>query len=296
MRGSIIRHLQCYVAVPIAIVLLCTAVFAYTVNGTESRPELYYGNTVAGLDFIDSGYTQELFHRSTLANTDQENLAISFPEGQGGAGFAPAIAQMSSSAVAATSTGFFDSTFQFCPAINVGAPPVGVGQFMAPYPVSAAPFMGHSLMYPEMAVEGNFLAKGNASIIADQGITLPPSAATGPYNMLRGLEYLEENQSAQGFNAKEKGLPVILSSHTFDFISNPAQINNTSVLDRMWRNTHQANALNYLYEGEAARPTWIAPVTNPLLLIDCGNQFSAISEALVLTRPGKYLTRAFWTL
>lgn len=91
-------------------------------------------------------------------------------------------------------------------------------------------------------------------------------------------------------------MPVILSGHTVDFVSTPDEINNTTIVDRLWRNSHQANSLNYLYEGEAARPTWIAPVKNPFELIDCGVSTDAIKHSLELTRPGKYLTRAYWTL
>jgi hypothetical protein len=132
--------------------------------------------------------------------------------------------------------------------------------------------------------------------MVNTGITLPPSIAYNAYDKVRGLTYLEQNRGAQGFSAKEEGLPVILSSATVDFVADPAQINNTSIVDRLWRNSHQANALNYLYEGEAARPVWIAPVTNPLELIDCGVASDAIKHSLEMTRPGKYLTRAYWTL
>ncbi len=262
-------------------------------SGTEARPEVIYGNTVFGLDFINSGMSQELLHRNTLATTDQEALAISFPVGPG---IAPAIAQTSSGTVTAASLGFFASNFQFCPAVNIGAPAVGVGQFAAPYPVTTAKFSGHSLMFPEMTVEGNLLGNGNLSQMVDTGITLPPSQANNAYAGVRGLSYLEKNQSAQGFEAREKGLPVILSGHTVDFEATPDQINNTSIVDRLWRNTHQANALNYLYEGEAARPVWIAPAKNPYELIDCGIASDAIKSALEMTRPGKFLTRAYWSL
>jgi hypothetical protein len=277
-------------------VVLLATVAPLPASGTEARPEVYYGNTVFGIDFIDSGMSQELFHQNTLAMTDQEALAVSFPAGTGVTSVAPAIAQTSSSTVAATSVGLFNSNFQFCPAINIGAPAVGVGQFAVPYPVSTAKFSGHSLMFPEMTVEGNLLANGNLSVMADTGITLPPSRAYNAYNKVRDLSYLEKNQSAQGFSAEEKGLPVILSGDTVDFVSTPGQINNTSIIDRLWRNSHQANALNYLYEGEAARPIWIAPVEHPYELIDCGVASEAIKSGLEMTRPGKYLTRAYWTL
>jgi hypothetical protein len=296
MSGTEVRGIGRFLALQAMIIVLLVILATMPASATEARPEVIYGNTVFGVDFIDSGMSQVLLHRETLATTDQEALAISFPAGSGVASVAPAIAQTSSGTVTAASLGFFTSNFQFCPAVNIGAPAVGVGQFAVPSPVTTAKFSGHSLMFPEMTVEGNLLANGNVSKMSDTGITLPPSQANNAYDTVRGLSYLEKNQSAQGFEAREKGLPVILSSDTVDFEATPGQINNTSIVDRLWRNTHQANALNNLYEGEAARPTWIAPARNPYELIDCGIASDAIKSALEMTRPGKFLTRAYWSL
>jgi hypothetical protein len=296
MIGITVHSAGKLLALQVAIFLIIVLALPVHVSCTESRPEVIYGNTVYGVDFIDSGMTQELLHRDTLATADQEALAISFPAGTGADITSPAIAQTSSTTVAATSLGFFNSNFQFCPAVNVGAPPVGVGQFAAPDPVTTAKFSGHSLMFPEMTVQGNLLARGDVAKMADTSITLPPSLAYNAYDQVRGLSYLEKSQGTRGFSAKGKGLPVILSSDTVDFVSTPAEINNTSILDRMWRNTHQASALNDLYEGEAARPTWIAPAKNPYELIDCGISSDAIKSSLEMTRPGKFLTRAYWSL
>jgi hypothetical protein len=296
MNRAVARDIGRFLTVQVVFIVLLVALAPLPSAGTEARPEVCYGNTVFGLDFVDSGMSQDLFHRSALAAADQEAMAISFLPGAGGETVSPAIAQTSSSTVTATSLGFFNSNFQFCPSINLGAAPVGMGQFGVPSPVTTAKFSGHSLIFPEMTIEGNLRANGNFSEMVDTGITLPPALAINAYDKVRGLTYLEENQSAQGFSAREKNLPVILSGHTVDFVSTTDEINNTSIVDRLWRNSHQANALNYLYEGEAARPVWIAPVEHPYELIDCGVAADAIKHSLELTRPGKYLTRAYWSL
>lgn len=296
MSGTVVRDIGRLLALLAVITILSAILATLPASGTEARPEAIYGNTVFGVDFIDSGMSQDLFHSETLATADQEALAISFPSGSGARNIAPAIAQTSSATVTAASLGFFNSNFQFCPAVNVGAPPVGVGQFAVPSPVTTAKFSGHSLMFPEMTVEGNLLARGNVTKMADTAITLPPSQANNAYDGIRGLSYLEKNQSVEGFSASKKGLPVILSSDTVNFVSTPDEINNTSIVDRLWRNTHQANTLNKLYEGEAARPVWIAPAKNPYELIDCGIASNAIKSGLELTRPGKFLTRAYWSI
>jgi hypothetical protein len=66
MRGIIFRYFKSYVAVPVTILLLCAAMIPNSASCTESRPEVYYGNTVFGIDFIDSGMSQVLTHRNTL--------------------------------------------------------------------------------------------------------------------------------------------------------------------------------------------------------------------------------------
>jgi hypothetical protein len=37
-------------------------------------------------------------------------------------------------------------------------------------------------------------------------------------------------------------------------------------------------------------------VKNPYILIGCGGGLDSIKESLLMTRPGKYLYRSFWSL
>ena len=296
MLGMVVGYFKSYVAVPLVALLLCTALMSCCTYATESRPELQYGNVVAGVDFINSGMSQDLFHSQTLAATDEEALAVSFLSGPGGTTLAPTIAQTSTDTIAATSTGFFQSNFQFSPVVNVGAAPVGVGQFGKVSPVRTAPFFGKAIMYPEMVVKGNLLGKGDLPTMMSTGFSFPPAQAIIANDTVWKLAKLESDQNAIGLNAIDKGLPVILSAHKFDFVSTPAQISNASIVERLWRNTHQGSMMNYLYEGDAAFPTWIAPVKNPLPLIDCGEGSAAVKSALNMTQAGKFLSRSFWSL
>jgi hypothetical protein len=296
MLGMVVGYFKSYVGVPLVALLLCTALMSCCTYATESRPELQYGNVVAGVDFINSGMSQDLFHSQTLAATDEEALAVSFLSGPGGTTLAPSIAQTSTETVTAASTGFFLSNFQFYPVENVGAAPVGVGQFGKVSPVGTAPFFGKAVMYPEMVVKGNLLGKGDFPTMLNTGFSFPPAQATVANDTVWKLGKMESDQNAQGLNAIDKGLPVVLSGHAFDFISTPAQISKASTVMRLWRNVKQGSMLNYMYEGDAAFPEWIAPVKNPLLLIDCGEGTQAIKSALEMTQPGKFLQRSFWSL
>ena len=74
------------------------------------------------------------------------------------------------------------------------------------------------------------------------------------------------------------------------------QINNTSLIERMWRNTHQGNILDFAYEGSTASPGWIAPVKNPYSLIKGGSSIKVLKDALQKTLPGQNLIPTFWNL
>ena len=106
----------------------------------------------------------------------------------------------------------------------------------------------------------------------------------------------EKNQSALGWNANDKNMPVILSGKTINYDASPAQINNTSIVERLWRNSHQGALLDAAYEGNAAWPTWIDPLRNPFALLYCGDPFTTIKSALEMTMPGHYLIQSYWSL
>ena len=282
------------IAVLIASLLLLSALLPGAASGGEARPEFCIGNVVYGNDASVNGMSQILAHQQTLASTDDESFALSFLDGSGA--LSPAIAQTSSDTVAATTTGFFAANFLFNPVTNMGAPPVGVGQIDVPSPVTTAKFSGPSLLYPEMVVQGNLLGKGELKDMARAGFSFPPAQAVVANATVWQLGKMESDQGAVGFRAIDKGLPVILSAHHFDFVSSPAQINNTSIVERLWRNSHQGNLMDYLYEGDAAYPQQIMPIKKPLLLVSCGDMSNAVKQGLAMTRPGSLLRRSLWSL
>jgi hypothetical protein len=284
-------------AVTAAVAILFAIAVPGHVSGSEARQEFLSGNVIYGLDFCDAGLTQDVFHSQTLAVTNDDSLGISFPvttvagpRGENSQIVSPSISQTSSNVVTATSTGLYEAASDTCPDINFGAAPVGVGQFAAPIPVQRAKFSSNALLYPEMVVQGNLPNSTGPDI------SLPPTQAGVAYDTIEQLAAREEEMGATGFDARAEGMPVILSSRTIDGDSTPDQINQTSIVERLWRNTHQGNVMNYAYEGSVAWPTWIMPVKNPYLLIGCGGGLDSIKASLLMTRPGKYLYRSFWSL
>lgn len=89
--------------------------------------------------------------------------------------------------------------------------------------------------------------------------------------------------------------PLLLSDQRFNFDSNASQISNFSVVERMWRNSHLAHLMDIAYEGESSRPVWMAPL-KPTETLQRTNHTRVLGYALNMTRPGEYLTKAFWDL
>jgi hypothetical protein len=291
------RLISCGAARPVAVFTLALLIVAFAMPygaraaGLEFKPELRYGNVVAGIDFTSSGMSQDLFHKETLASSDTEAMAISFPGGGPGA----TIAQSSDRTIAGSATGFVTADYAFYPCVNYGAAPVGFGHMWDPYPVTPALFYGNSLLFPEMVAQRNLIDNEELRRLDAPKITLPPPEAAGATSQLMGLYGLEGiNNSSWG--AREGGMPVILSTRTIDFDASPAQINNTSIVERLWRNSHLGHLLPYAYEGDAAYPSWLMPVKNPYGLMEMQCPTNVFSLALDKTRPGSYLIRSFWTL
>lgn len=275
----------------LVLVVLFVAIPIDTGASNERKSELRMGNIVLGIDEIDNGMFQELFHRQTLSTTDTESLSISTPDQADGL----AIAQTCDQTVVGTSTGFFAANMPFYPCLNHGASPVGLGESVASYPVTTAKFSGDTLFFPEMVNQGNMFNNTQLREMNQTRITLPPYAATSATGELQGL-YAAEGINNSGFNARNADMPVVLSSQTLDFDATPAYINNTTIVERLWRNSHLGAILDNAYEGDTAYPTWIMPYKNPYGLMEMHVPGTIMKFAFQETMPGTKLFRSLWTL
>ncbi|CAJ38080.1 hypothetical protein [Methanocella arvoryzae] len=290
MRVHGIRPVSPAAALLIVLCMVLTSVSMDASASNERKYELRTGNIVMGLDEINSGMFQELFHSQSLSTADTETLGISFPENNG-----VAITQTSDESILATSTGYFAANMPFYPCLNYGAPPVGIGVSVAAYPVTTAKFSGNTLFFPEMVNQGNLFNNSELRDMNQTRITLPPFAATSATSELRGL-YSMQGINNSGFNARASDMPVVLSSQTLDFDATPAHINNTTIIERLWRNSHLGAILDNAYEGDTAYPTWIMPYRNPYSLMEMHSPSTIMKFAFQETMPGTRLFRSFWTL
>lgn len=286
--------------------LLLIAVVPSPVLGAarETRYELIADGVTFGNDVINTGLNESVFHQQTLAATDRETAGISFPgdldfiPGQGVSLALPSITQTSDQMVSLSSTGFFEANIPFYPCCNFGAAPAGVGQFGKPSPVTPARFRGSSIMYPEMINEGILvpdLAYENKNI-NNTMVTLPPAMAAGPYGEAEAVANATIGETAV-YNSTFGNTtpPLLLSTHRFNFDSNASLINNYSIVERMWRNSHMFHLMDIAYEGDTSGPFWMEPL-KPTEALQRTNHSRVIDYSLNMTRPGKYLTKEFWDL
>lgn len=292
------------IALSVCLVLVAWAPGEARGAAAETRYEAIVDGTIFGNDLIITGLGQSVFHRQGLASADNEHLDISFPgalpflPSRGICIALPSIHETSAESVDVSSTGFFAADLPYYPCCNFGAAPVGVGQFGRPGPVARARFRGHALMYPEMVNDGilrpnlTYENKNLNSTIS----TFPPALAPGPYGEVAAIASITVgetpvNNSTPGNIAP----PLLLSTHRFNFDSNASQINNFSIVERMWRNSHLSHLMDIAYEGESSRPVWMAPL-KPAETLQLTDHFKVLGHALNMTKPGKYLTTTFWDL
>lgn len=87
-----------------------------------------------------------------------------------------------------------------------------------------------------------------------------------------------------------------LSYEHFNMSADTDAINNMSITDRMWRNSHLGGTMWTAYQGDTATPSWIAPFDRPQTVIPMTDHFQVIKDSLNLTEPGTNIKPRFWRL
>jgi uncharacterized protein (UPF0276 family) len=136
---------------------------------------------------------------------------------------------------------------------------------------------------------GEIKNQSNTSLETDTdvynpSITLPPPTAPGALTIVAG--------TVQGMTRENVSNPLHLSEPAFNMTSPADQINNTSMLARMWRNAHAEHLMDMAYVGDASYPSWIAPVS-PIKLLQRYDLGKINRYSLNMTRPGENIIPAF---
>ncbi len=253
---------------------------------TAQDETLFHQQALATMDFEN----MDISFPGSLDFSPSQGVDLAFPS----------ITQTVDRSVSYSSVGFFTADLPFYPCCNFGAAPVGVGQFGKPSPVTPAAFIGSALMYPEMINQGN-LVHGmhyTSTNINNPRLTLPPSLAAGAYGEVAAANatlgtnlstmnvtspgLLSDNNSTRDYLIKDNAssnqsqananntttipvklsTPVLLSEQKYNLDANSSRINNSTIVERMWRNSHLSHLMDDAYEGDASSPIWIAPQEN----------------------------------
>lgn len=260
-----------------------------------TRTKWVIGDVIYGNEVLVWKPTQTMFHQQTLAMSDTEAMAISFPAATAAGGLTAAgvdglaIAQTSDAAILSTDTGFFKANWCFNGFSNNGG--FVVGDMAGLTPVLAGPMIGAGLIWPYMsapdpAIENTVMSfkpfmnssdvAGNITMSPSQGINNTPANTSSP-------TVVGTNNAA----AWKTSPPLNYKNATQE------QIKNVSAMEKLWRNVNAKSTIPQSYNGTLDRPGWIDPKSS---VIKMGNKSKAIPDSLKMTNAGEKLHTLLWDL
>jgi hypothetical protein len=152
---------------------------------------------------------------------------------------------------------------------------------------------------------GTFSTNGAGSTGAS--LTGPP-VTTAPVNLTGNLT---TNQTKAGnATGDQTAWPAIQSTNPeisppagygltyadFNFDATTEQINEMSILERMWRNSHRGGTMGKAYIGDTSAPYWIDPYERPYDLPMIDEHWYILQSALNMVVPGTQIMPRFWSL
>lgn len=297
----------------VSLLIIGLVVPGTSLSRTEARYELKSGDLIFGNDLGVASSTQTLFHQQALDTADVEAVNVDFPlfsESPAGNTVAgpviadgssanvlpfglvdlamPSISQSSFQSVDATNTGFYQANFLGIPPINNGAGPVLAGPEAGISPVGPpTSLIGSNMMFPEMTniMPGYDAKKAHNALAGDpvhtsiSGQELTGGESSVPINYPPGADVTGQGLSYPYFNFKAK----------------QGAISGSSLLERMWRNSH-LGTMGRAYEGDTSYPTWILPTEHTKSAVVMADWDAVNDLAMKQTVPGTHLTPRWWSL
>ncbi|WP_424357488.1 hypothetical protein [Methanocella sp. MCL-LM] len=283
--------------------MLALLIMAILISGTTevsawraAKMKWVIGDIVFGNEVVLQKPSQTLFHQQTLAASDTEAMAISFPAAMAGTGSAVAgapgltIAQTSDAAILGTDTGYYTANWCFNCFSNNGG--YALGDMSAMSPIRSGSMLGAGLIWPYMntpdPAAGYTIMRFKPYINSSENtgnITISPG--TGLINNTVDNATSPTAVGANNTSAWKSKEPLNYKTATKE------QIQNTSALEKMWRNANLVNTVPKAYTGTVERPTRINADTSVLKMTD---RDKSVTDALNMTRPGEKAHTLFWDL
>lgn len=112
------------------------------------------------------------------------------------------------------------------------------------------------------------------------------------------------NQTAIETTVPAQALPVMPSRidpaeftyANFNFSATTEQINDMTLVERMWRNAHRGGTMGKAYAGDTAYPLWIDPYERPYDVSMIDEHWYVLQSALNMCVPGTQILPRFWSL
>jgi|GEM_PF-2782614 len=90
--------------------------------------------------------------------------------------------------------------------------------------------------------------------------------------------------------------PYGLTYADYNFNATTQQINNMSLVERMWRNAHRGGQMGKAYAGDTSAPLWIDPYERPNDVSMIDEHFYVLQSALNMCVPGTEIMPRYWSL
>lgn len=308
-----------YVAILLLILLATSLIMPLVYARTEARYELRSGDLTFGNDLVIGGPQQTLFHQLTADRAESESTSVSFPSSIGMSQDTnialPSISQRVSEAAAVSDTGFYTSNYCYCPGVNYGNAPLTTDYLAERNKIAPGRLIGSALLFPEMVNtapgekkydknvtksidKATPIVKGNDQLVvnspSDNSITPKTSFLLNDPIQQECPTCTGPQQASTALNTT--GIAYDLSYERFNMSANKSAINNMSVVDRMWRNSHLGGRMWTAYQGDTSLPSWVAPFDRPSDTIPMTDHFQVIKDSLNMTLEGTHLTPRFWRL
>lgn len=290
------------VILAIVICILISAISPTANAEIEIRKELRSGDLLYNDEFIFTPFAATLVHSQSMAVSDSDAFALSFPS-PGAESLT--MAQTSDESLTASRTGFMTTVLPIVDITTYPGDPIGTGKFAirpeASMRLAGLPY-GTGIVFPAMTKISR-----NSSWIADardniRGINNSSGSYPPAYDIdvNSSIPYYPGNIMIPGNNttATGKNETVLkpLPKSYMKLMFTPGEVANKTVMERMWRNVHLNFALDQAYVGETCNPEWIWPKKEIYKLMLWVPQDKVISGALNITRPGTQLEHIFWPL
>lgn len=136
---------------------------------------------------------------------------------------------------------------------------------------------------------GSFSTNGAGSTGASLTGLIAGNDRTFKSNASGNLSGAEKNQTVA---AK----PQALNYADYNFDATTDQINDMTLVERMWRNAHRGGTMGKAYAGDTSAPIWIDPYERPYDVSMIDEHWYVLQSALNMCVPGTQIMPRYWSL